>query len=579
MWAAVAVAVWSLASSLSAQTRGVGLAELRADSGRRLALVIGNEAYPASPLRNPGNDARAMKASLTEAGFQTDLVLNASMKEMQTAIDAFVSKIHTGDVALFFYAGHGIQIVGENFLVPIDFQARDEADARYTAYSASRILDRMTATGARMKVLILDACRTNPFRMSRGAGSGLAAMASSARGSLIAFAAGPGGTADDNATGTNGLFTSELIKALKEPGLGIEQVFSRVRVAVDDRSGGRQTPWTNSSLIGEFYFHAPALRPVPASSALVPTVPPVSLVVVRGTDLAKARDWSATSIDPKVPGSEAAVRQDLAASAQRALAPLGIAATFFAETAGFYWNDPSIDATSYVVQSWDRGAPPPRPRDLEPMVRLAYVDLQAVVNGSKIGQSLYAKVVAGGSTPELQQSAMDTFRRALEPVLPRVGRSTGAQLVFASYAGFAYAEDRLNITANVIAALDDPALGESAAGRTHDQPGTAETRVRFLNLQDLVARSKLGQQFTARMQQLTASKAPQEEITKLSAKLQADFQEAVSPVVEQYVRAARVLLVTGVADSNLAWGDPALDMTDAVVRGLDAQSAGAAKPK
>ncbi|MEO8025528.1 MAG: caspase family protein [Bryobacteraceae bacterium] len=233
----------------------------------RKALIVGNQAYPKWPLNNPKNDARAMGDSLGKLGFETKVVVDANLRQLEQSIDGFIAQIRPGDVALFFYAGHGIQLAGENYLIPIDFDAKDEADAKYVSYSASRIQERMDQAGARLAILVLDACRNNPFRTTRGAGGGLAAMGTG-KGTLIAFATAPGRTADDNPGGKNGLFTSHLIKALSEPGLSLDQVFNRVRERVYADSKQAQLPWTVSSVIGEFYFSGNGARP--AQSAQVP---------------------------------------------------------------------------------------------------------------------------------------------------------------------------------------------------------------------------------------------------------------------------------------------------------------------
>jgi hypothetical protein len=220
---------------------------------RRLALAIGNDAYPGNPLHNAVNDARGMKSALEQSGFTVQLGLNVTQRQMESVIDEFTGGVKPGDVALFFYAGHGMQISDQNYLVPVDFEARTAVDAKYKAYPAQRVQENLEAAGAGMQILVLDACRNNPFRSWRGGSDGLAAM-QAGRGTYIAFATSPGKTAADNSGGQNGLFTGELIAVLREPGFSIDQVFNRVRERVAERSHGQQLPWSTSSVTGEFYF-------------------------------------------------------------------------------------------------------------------------------------------------------------------------------------------------------------------------------------------------------------------------------------------------------------------------------------
>ncbi len=247
--------VAAIATVPAQQDRGVQV-ETGA-SGRRLALVIGNGSYASSPLSNPVNDATDVAEALR--GLKLDVVqlaTNTTKVQLQRAVNVFVALVETGDVVVFYYSGHGIQIGGENYLLPVDYSAQDEAEARLESYSAALVHDRLGERGARLKILILDACRNNPFRTSRSAGGGLAPMATVGKGTFIAFATGPNSTADDNPRGRNGLFTTYLLEAIRRPGLTLEQVLSRVRVNVDAASGGRQTPWANSSVIGDFYFQS-----------------------------------------------------------------------------------------------------------------------------------------------------------------------------------------------------------------------------------------------------------------------------------------------------------------------------------
>ncbi|MCX6611937.1 MAG: caspase family protein [Acidobacteria bacterium] len=243
--------------------------DLVVESSQRLALVVGNAAYPKSPLRNPLNDAKAVAGALGDLGFQTETALDLPLRALEATVNRFVARVRAGDTVVFYYAGHGIQLEGENYLVPTDFDAKDEADAKYVSYSASRVQERIEKAGARVIVVILDACRNNPFQATRSAGGGLAAMGSG-KGTLIAFATGPGKTADDNPRGANGLFTTHLISTLREPGLSLDQVFSRVREKVYRESDGRQVPWTVSSVIGDVFLRGGTPAPAPVAAVVNP---------------------------------------------------------------------------------------------------------------------------------------------------------------------------------------------------------------------------------------------------------------------------------------------------------------------
>ena len=218
-------------------------------SSRRVALVVGNAAYPASSLRNSVHDAESLASTLRQLGFEVQTATDADLRAFNTAVDTFVKSIRADDVALFYYSGHGVQVEGENYLVPVDFHAEQEADVPYQAYAAGRVLERIQGTGAALSILVLDACRDNPFRATRSGTKGLAAM-STGKGSFIAFATSPGSTASDNAGGTNGLFTKHLLTALGQADLKLKDIFDQVRERVYDESGHKQLPWTASSVIG-----------------------------------------------------------------------------------------------------------------------------------------------------------------------------------------------------------------------------------------------------------------------------------------------------------------------------------------
>jgi uncharacterized protein YecT (DUF1311 family) len=262
---------------LWAQTKGLAVdGKAVAEGERRLALVIGNAAYDTAPLRNPVNDARAMTTTLRTLGFEVSALENASLTEMKRAIDDFGDALRSkGGVGLFYFSGHGIQINGRNFIIPIGARVKGERDVEYESVDAGRVLGKMEDAGNRMNLVILDACRDNPFARSfRSAASGLASL-DAASGTFIAYATAPGRTADDG-TGANGLYTEQLMRYMKTPGLKVEDVFKRVRIDVEKSSGGKQVPWESSSLKGDFYFAgspAEAAIPVPPSPPGKPAGP------------------------------------------------------------------------------------------------------------------------------------------------------------------------------------------------------------------------------------------------------------------------------------------------------------------
>jgi formylglycine-generating enzyme required for sulfatase activity len=262
--------VVALPLCLIAQDRGARVIQPAATS-RRLALIIGNNDYRnQQPLRNSVNDANAVGDALRGLGFEVDVERNVSMSQFEGAADKFIGSVRPGDIALFYYSGHGMQVGDENYLIPVDFDARTPADAKYKAYAASRMQDNLRDAGASLQILILDACRDNPYRGLRSGGGGLGAM-QAAKGSYIAFATAPGRTADDNAGGRNGLFTSALLTALKQPGLTLDGVFNKVRAEVST-TRPTQVPWSTSSVVNEFYFFGPVtVNTAPRSDAAADT--------------------------------------------------------------------------------------------------------------------------------------------------------------------------------------------------------------------------------------------------------------------------------------------------------------------
>src|SRR5262245_13109114 len=195
--------------------------------GNRVALVIGNAVYRQAALKNPVNDARLMTSTLQQLGFRTILRENATKQQMEQAIGEFGRALRPGTVALFYYAGHGLQVSGRNFLVPVDAEIATEPSVRLETLDVDVVLDQIAAAGSDVSLVILDACRNNPFeRRFRGMDGGLAQI-NAPKGTLIAYATVPGKVAADGA-GSNGLYTAKLVEAIKTPGIPLEEVFKRV---------------------------------------------------------------------------------------------------------------------------------------------------------------------------------------------------------------------------------------------------------------------------------------------------------------------------------------------------------------
>ena len=236
----------------------------------RVALVVGNGAYQhAEPLRNPVNDARAMAKVLRDSGFEVILRENATRRVLTDALREFSGKMVPGGVGLFFYAGHGIQVRGLNYLVPVDAALSGEDELKYETIDVNDVLLRLDEARARLSLVILDACRDNPFaRRFRSTARGLA-QTDAPRGTVIAYATAPGESAADG-DGENGLYTTELLKAMAMPGLKIEEVFKRTLDGVARTSGNKQIPWVSSSFRGDFVFKAgiAAAQPAPSSPAV-----------------------------------------------------------------------------------------------------------------------------------------------------------------------------------------------------------------------------------------------------------------------------------------------------------------------
>ncbi len=277
---------------------------------QRIALVVGNSDYKLiSALDNPKKDAALMAATLEGLGFEVVLAIDVDIRGMARAVRKFGARLRAaGDdaVGLFYYAGHGVSARGANYLIPLGAEIETESDLEIEATSASSILAQMVDARNALNLVILDACRNNPYKGKVRSISGGLARITTASGALIAFSAAPGQVAVDG-DGENSPYTQALVKSMQIPGIPIEKVFKKVRVSVEENTGGKQSPWEESSLRGDFYFvpgqqttnNAPALPPQSA-----PPLQPLPQAPVSATTKAEteALFWKSVkdSGDPQV---------------------------------------------------------------------------------------------------------------------------------------------------------------------------------------------------------------------------------------------------------------------------------------
>jgi formylglycine-generating enzyme required for sulfatase activity len=244
----------------------------------RVALVIGNSEYASGPLANPANDAKLIGEALTGLGFEVVTRRNADQTTMKRAIQDFgarLDKAGAGAVGLFYYAGHGVQMSGRNYLIPTAARIEREGDVDIEAVSADWVIEQMRYARNRLNIVVLDACRNNPFaRSMRSADRGLAVMDAPA-GIMIAYSTAPGSVAADGDS-RNSPYTEALTRAMRDVHEPVEQVFKRVRIQVMTATSGRQIPWESSSLTGDFYFSAPSRRSeaVAPSPSIATSAPP-----------------------------------------------------------------------------------------------------------------------------------------------------------------------------------------------------------------------------------------------------------------------------------------------------------------
>jgi len=277
----------------------------------KIALVIGNANYEEGALANPVNDATDVANALRELGFEVTLLQNQDLRSMETAIDDFRRQLRKGGVGVFYYAGHGVQVEGENYLIPLKATLLNEKDTRYEAVALGKVINAMEAAENQVNIIIIDACRENlvyrRWRSSRRGSNvrGLTAVSPSS-GIIIAYATREGNTAADGVGQRNSPFTSALLENIKQPNIDVQLMFRRVSTSVKQKTNAAQQPWTEGNLEGgEFYLNPQSVTvsPVPKPSpsiAVVPTPKPTpSPPIVTSSPVPKPSPTSVTTPTPK----------------------------------------------------------------------------------------------------------------------------------------------------------------------------------------------------------------------------------------------------------------------------------------
>ena len=270
----------------------------------RQALVIGNAAYTEGALKNPVNDARAIDAKLTALGFKVMKVENLKRQQIGRTLSAFANGLKPGDEVVVFYAGHGVQVKGINYLPAVDADIQSEEDVALNSLNLNSLMERLDEAKAGLKLLFLDACRNNPYARSMRSGDrGLARISAAPSGTLIHFATRPGSVAADG-SGSNGLYTTQLLRFIDSADIPVETMLKRVSAAVTVESKRQQEPWTEGSIIGEFYFRsggaAQTANPEPVAASPRPgQVAGLSLADLEREESTR-KEWAAWQAKMKV---------------------------------------------------------------------------------------------------------------------------------------------------------------------------------------------------------------------------------------------------------------------------------------
>lgn len=256
----------------------------------RVGLVIGNSRYPDNPLKNPSNDATSIAASITGLGFSVNLLIDAKLAELSQAVRAYAERLAKDKaVGFFYYAGHGVQLAWRNFLIPVDADIAKLDDIPSKAFELNALLSGLTKASNPMNIIVLDACRDNPFGTRVLAQQKGLSQFDAPPGSFLAYATSPGNTASDG-SGNNGLFTENFLREMQNPVAKIEDVFKRVRLNVRLESKGAQVPWESTSLEDDFYFVPRGSKEIESKEARE----------AKAVEEKKLWDEAAASADPKV---------------------------------------------------------------------------------------------------------------------------------------------------------------------------------------------------------------------------------------------------------------------------------------
>lgn len=241
-------------SGLSLNNKSTTISSFEPGERPRVALVVGNSRYQQAPLINPKHDAQDISKALDQLGFDVITAMDVDQRHFDQAIKKFGRRLQPGGVALFYYAGHALQVAGQNYMVPIKSGIERQSDVRYKAVNVGQVLGEMELAENSLNIVVMDACRDNPLpRSFRSGQRGLARM-DGPKGTIIAYATSPGSVASDGA-GRNGVYTKYLLKYMNQSGLSVEEVFKKVLQGVDKETDGHQIPWLSSSFTGDFYFN------------------------------------------------------------------------------------------------------------------------------------------------------------------------------------------------------------------------------------------------------------------------------------------------------------------------------------